>query len=153
LSSSLRTVQPCKRAGRIHRAADRFINGGLTDVCCRLTQARQTDLQQAGLEDKRKEMFNALEPEMEFLRRMRERMGERYPEAMFLPPVLVDDSEKDRMIRAMRVSSSRIAATLCVCVCVCVYMCVCEYVCVYACCHNVHAPPDVHRLSSVIPGS
>jgi hypothetical protein len=51
-------------------------------------------------------MFNELHPHMEFLRMMRERMGERYPEAMFLPPVLVNEEEKGRMLRAMRVRLS-----------------------------------------------
>jgi uncharacterized protein (DUF1499 family) len=87
-----------------------FVECGVSSML----QAAQSALKQACVESQRKEMFHALEPEMEFLRRMRERMGERYPEAMFLPPVLVDEAEKDRMIKAMRVSSSRIAATLCV---------------------------------------
>ena len=50
-------------------------------------------------------MFTTLQLEMDFLVTMRERMGERYPEAMFLPPVLVDVVEKARMIKAMRVGS------------------------------------------------
>jgi hypothetical protein len=68
---------------------------------------------QAALEDTRKASFNELEPQMEFLRRMRERMGERYPEAMFLPPVLVNDEEKQKMIKAMRVSRHLPATSVC----------------------------------------
>jgi hypothetical protein len=76
-------------------------------------QAKQSRLQTATLESIRKTSFNELEPQMEFLRRMRERMGERYPEAMFLPPVLVTDEEKEHMIRAMRVSSHPSAVAQC----------------------------------------
>lgn len=43
------------------------------------------------------------EPEMEFLRAQKVVMGDRYPEAMFLAPKLVDDNTVAQMLGAMRV--------------------------------------------------
>jgi hypothetical protein len=60
-------------------------------------------LQQKSLEDERKKLFAEAAPHMELLARMKERMGERYPEAMFLPPVMVTKEEKELMLRAMQV--------------------------------------------------
>jgi hypothetical protein len=61
-------------------------------------------MQQTRLEDKRRRMFEKLVRHMELLARMKERMGERYPEAMFLPPVMATEEEREQMLAAMRVS-------------------------------------------------
>lgn len=51
--------------------------------------------------------YNAeIEPKMEFLREQKEIMGDRYPEAMFLPKKLVAASTVVEMFAIMTVSTS-----------------------------------------------
>jgi hypothetical protein len=64
------------------------------------------------LEDARKAQWEALVKELNFVRGTRVRMGERYPEAMFLPPVLVTEEERERMFNFMRVGPNLVLRTL-----------------------------------------
>lgn len=43
-------------------------------------------------------------PDMAFLTKQREIMGDRYPEAMFIEPILVDEITRDKMLVAMQVN-------------------------------------------------
>jgi hypothetical protein len=64
------------------------------------------------LEDARKAQWGALVRELDFARGMRRRLGERYPEAMFMPPVLVTEEERERLFEFMRVSPASLRARL-----------------------------------------
>jgi hypothetical protein len=64
------------------------------------------------LEDARKAQWGALVRELDFVRGMRRRLVERYPEAMFLPPVMVTEEERERLFEFMRVSPASLRARL-----------------------------------------
>ena len=53
-----------------------------------------------GLED---EYNRNVRPIMDYLQQLKSAMGERYPEAMFLPPVLTSDADREKMLSGMRV--------------------------------------------------
>ena len=58
---------------------------------------------QADAADELERDFSLVQPIMDFLSQQQGVMGDRYPEAFFIPPVLVDAETRDKMLSGMRV--------------------------------------------------
>ena len=56
-----------------------------------------------------KEYNDNLQPIINYLQQRKTAMGERYPEAMFLPPVLSSDADREKMLSGKRVRAPRLA--------------------------------------------